>query len=439
MSTVTDRPGGTKRALGRKAGWNLVDQAISSLGSAVSAFLIARAVGAEEFGVFGICFAILNFLVGVHRSLGSQAYAIRYSLERSGDDPRRAGDCLAVALATAAIAAPLIVGGGFLMDGRAQVLALVIFAALQPFLLMQDAVRSTLLAQGRPRDASLNDALTTAVQVAGGATAAALGAGIDAMIAVWCTGAVVGSFFGFRQLHALPRLHRLRGWLRDVGQVGYPLLGEWAALAGAAQIAFLGIGAIAGVAALGSIRAAQTLLGPLGTFGLAVTAFAVPHLSAHPQSPRSARKFGLLISGMLVMVDLAWGGVLLVLPDSVGTALLGASWTGSQVVLLPLLIQQVAIAMTVGPNTLLAALSQTSRSFKLAVVHGVLLAVLGLLGALLLDVRAATYGFALASTLVVPVAWWQLTRGAASGPTLVADGTSGVAFVGSHETDEGDR
>ena len=439
MTTDTAPAPGTKRALGRKAGWNLVDQAISSLGSAVSAFLIARAVGAEEFGVFGICFAILNFLVGVHRALGSQAYAIRYSLARSGDDPRRAGDCLAVALATAAIAAPLIIGGAFLMDGRSQILALIIFAALQPFLLMQDAVRSTLLAQGRPRDASFNDALTTAVQVAGGATAAALGAGIDTMIAVWCTGAIVGSAAGFRQLHALPRPGRLRGWLRDVGPVGYPLLGEWAALAGSAQVAFLGIGAIAGVAALGSIRAAQTLLGPLGTFGLAVTAFAVPHLSAHPQSARSARRFGLLISGMLALVDLVWGGVLLVLPDSVGTTLLGASWSGAQVVLLPLLIQQVAIALTVGPNTLLAALSQTARSFKLAVVHGLLLAALGLLGALLLDVRAATYGFALASTLVVPVAWWQLTRGAAGGSTLASDERTGDEFVPHHEIHEGDR
>ncbi|MCW2818214.1 MAG: hypothetical protein JWR42_1001 [Marmoricola sp.] len=412
MTAVEEAPArGSRGALGRKAGWNLVDQAISSLGSAVSAFLIARAVGVEEFGVFGICFAILNFLVGVHRSLGSQPYAIRYSLARGGDDPRRAGDCLTVALATAAVAAPLIMAGALLMDGRAQVLALVIFAALQPFLLVQDAVRSTLLAQGRPRDASVNDAFTPAVQVAGGVTAAQLGAGIDAMIAVWCSGAVLGSLLGCRQLRALPRPSRLRGWLRDVGSVGFPLLGEWVALVGAAQVAFLGIGAIAGVAALGSIRAAQTLLGPLGTFGLAVTAFAVPHLSASSLSHQRARQYAWLVSGVLALVDVAWGAVLLLLPDSVGSTLLGASWTGSQVVLLPLLLQQVAIALTNGPNTLLNALAMTARSFRLAVVHGLALAVLGLTGALVFDVQAATYGFAVASSAVVPLAFWQLRKG----------------------------
>jgi O-antigen/teichoic acid export membrane protein len=434
MSTDIPPEVNTRGSLSRRAGWNLVDQAISSLGSAVSAFLIARAVGIEEFGVFGICFATLNFLIGMHRALGSQAYAIRYPLGKGRANPRLAGLCLGVAGVTALVAAPFIVAGAFLLHEPARVLALIIFAVLQPFLLMQDGVRSTLLAQGRPRDAAINDAVTTVIQLAGGATGAALGANIDVMIALWCGGAVVGSAMGWQQLHTLPRFRGIRDWLRDVGHVGWPLAGEWLAIVGASQMAFLGIGAIAGVVALGSIRAAQTLLGPVGTFGLAVTAFALPHLSAHRLTGASARRYAWILSIGLGALAGAWGLFLLALPSEVGVELLGDSWTGSQMVLVPLLIQQIAVGLTVGPNTLLAAMSQTSRSFQLAIIHGFLLATFGLGGALLFDVRGATFGFALASSLVVPVSFWQLGKGIRDRRIVLQRETPDVAAASTHST-----
>lgn len=426
MTAPQPRPTGTRRALGRKAGWNLVDQAVSSLGSAVAAFLIARAVTAEEFGVFGICFAVLTFLVGVHRALGSQAYAIRYPLAQGQADPRLAGLCLGVAVSTALAATPFIAGLAFLLGPWTQVLAVLIFGCGQPFLLMQDAVRSTLLAQGRPRDAALNDTVTTCVQIAGAATGAALGANIDGMVALWACGAVVGSGLGWVQLRTFPRLRGLRAWLQDVGHVSWPLLGEWVVLAGAAQMVFLGIGALAGVAALGSIRAAQTLLGPLGAFGLAITAFALPHLSAQDLSARQVRMYAWALSVVLLGVDLTWGLVLILLPDSLGMELLGASWAGSQVVLVPLLLQQMAIALGGGPIILLATMRQTSRSLRIAVLHASLLSALGLLGALLYGAREATFGLALASTLVVPFAFHQLRTGIRRRTTVAAPPTPKV-------------
>lgn len=428
MSTEAEERASGRRALGRKAGWNLADQAVSSLGTAVVAFLIARAVSAEEFGVFGICFATLTFLVGVHRALGSQAYAIRYPLAKGQADPRLAGLCLGVAVTTALAATPLIVAGAFLLGRWEWVLAVLIFAGVQPFLLMQDAVRSTLLAQGRPRDATVNDVVTTAVQAAGAATGAAMGADIGAMVALWACGAVVGSLLGWIQLQSAPRVRGLPAWLRDVGHVSWPLLGEWVVLAGAAQIVFLGIGALAGVAALGSIRAAQTLLGPLSAFGLAITAFALPHLSAQHLTARQVRSYAWVLSLILLAVDLGWGLVLVLLPDTVGTELLGASWGGSQIVLVPLLLQQVAIGMGGGPIVLLATMRQTNRSFRVAVLHAALLSVLGLSGAFLFDARAATTGLALASALVIPVAFWQLRSGIRQRPAST-DHTSPQATV----------
>jgi O-antigen/teichoic acid export membrane protein len=399
------------RGLGGKAFWNLVDQAVSSLGSAVGSFLIARAVGAADFGVFGVCFTIYTVMIGITRGLGGQPYAIRYPLDKGLAQPRLAGVCFGVTLTTGALLAPVLVGLSFFFRGDGHQLAILVFALLLPALLMQDTVRTVLLAQGRAKVAAANDAATTlfqTVSVIGGTLA---GFGVEGLITCWALGGVVGSVLGCVQLRSRPLFAPIRSWLAEVGPVGWPLVGEWTALVGFSQVSYFGIGAVAGVASLGSLRAAQTLIGPLGTFGLAVTAFAIPQLAARRLTGSAAKKFTLAVAAVLLVGNLTWGAILFSLPTSVGQGLLGDSWAGARGVLLALFAQQVAMALVTGPNTVLAAMSMTGRTFKVGLVHGVLLAVLGLGGVLTLGFHAATWGLALATTLCVPYAWWQLDRG----------------------------
>ena len=67
------------RALLRRAGWNLLDQIISSATNVALSFLVARNVDPRGYGAFAVGFIIFTLLIGVGRALVGQPLNIRYS------------------------------------------------------------------------------------------------------------------------------------------------------------------------------------------------------------------------------------------------------------------------------------------------------------------------------------------------------------------------
>src|SRR6266511_2221444 len=64
---------------GRKFSWGLADQVFSSLTNFALTFLVARSVGADEFGDFAIAFTIYLTAMGVTRAAITSPLSIRYS------------------------------------------------------------------------------------------------------------------------------------------------------------------------------------------------------------------------------------------------------------------------------------------------------------------------------------------------------------------------
>ena len=91
-------------------------------------------------------------------------------------------------------------------------------------------------------------------------------------------------------------------------------------------------------ALIGALRAAMTLLGPVNIVGFAASNFAVPELVKRRLSRRGMVRAAIALSLVLVAVDAAWGGVLLLLPDPVGEALLGDTWHEARGVLLAMVV-----------------------------------------------------------------------------------------------------
>ena len=88
-------------------------------------------------------------------------------------------------------------------------------------------------------------------------------------------------------LRAWPALRGAGGWVREHHDLIRYLLPEYFLGLGAMQLGVLLVGVIASATAVGSLRAAQVLLGPLGIVGAAVFQFAVPEVARRASAAAS--------------------------------------------------------------------------------------------------------------------------------------------------------
>jgi O-antigen/teichoic acid export membrane protein len=201
-----------------------------------------------------------------------------------------------------------------------------------------------------------------------------------------------------------------------------------------AQLVLFAVGGLVGLAAVGSLRGAQLLLGPAYVLSVGVHLSMVPEASRVTGSIARFRRITLLSSALLSLAGTTWGLALLLLPDSVGGGLLGESWPGARSVLLPIALSVIIPLAMAGPRIGLRALEEASRTLRASGVQFVLTIVGGITGALLGGVIGAAWGLALGACLA-GIAWWleliQATRqqairiSQATGAPSTSDGAEG--------------
>ena len=398
-----------------RAVWTTADQAVSSLANAALTVVLATTVSAAEFGTFALAFSIYSFLVGVSQALGAQIVVIRFSGKPEAERNPAVGLAAGTSLLVGA-AGLLLLGATSLFDLPSPQILIVIGVLLPP-LLLQDTWRTILIAGGRPEQAFLNDLLWTALQlvvvpvllVSGVVTA-------TPYVAVWGVSALAAALLGVRQVRRRPTMSGIPAWLREHQETSKYLLAQWVAVLGATQVAFVALAAIGTVEAVGALRAALTLLGPLNIIGMAATSFAVPEMVRRRLDRRQLQLAALALSVGLVLVDALWGGLLLLLPQDAGVALLGETWAGARDALPGMVVFTCAIGATVGAAAVFRAVDQTRYIFYCSAVLGPLMLGLSVAGQLLAGSQGAAWGFALAAVLVIPMNW-VLLAGALRGRT----------------------
>jgi hypothetical protein len=270
---------------------------------------------------------------------------------------------MGVVLAITVPAALVMLGVGLLVGGPVGA-ALGTTAVVLPFLILQDACRLAFIAWARPQLAAFNDALWAAVQfpvmaviiATGGASAAHL-------ILAWGGSAAVCVVVALAQLHAVPDPFTVTSWLRERKDlVGY-LLGEYLLTSGAFNGGYLVVGAIIGDQAVGSIRAAQVLLGPLGIVAGAAMSFGQPELSRRTDtmSRQGRRRIAAITALAMGGVSLLYAGALFLIPDGLGEQVFAGKWDDAQSVMLPLALAQAAAGSTLGPAMVIYALGRLER------------------------------------------------------------------------------
>lgn len=399
----------------RRAGWNLIDQVISSLTNATLSILVARSVDETGFGGFAVAFTVFTLLVGVSRAVATPPLGIRFSDAPPADFGRAAAAATGTAFVFGAVAGIGCVVAG-LAVGDAAGHALVALGVVFPGLLVQDAWRQVFFAAGRPAAAALNDAAWAVVQI--GALVALLVAGtstVGPLVLVWGASAAAAALLGVLQARIWPRPGRAPGWLREHRDLtGYMGL-EWATLQGTNQVTLLIIAAIASLEAVGALRGVQVLLGPATVLGMAALSFAIPEFARRraTMSERQWTRAAAGVSAAVAGLGFVWGVAFVLVPDTVGQALLGDTWSGTAEILWPTIIGQVGATVAVGPAAMLYAMDRAKVTLAVHSLFAPLVVVGGIAGVAFAGALGAAWGFAIAFWAVVPLWWIRLYQEAA--------------------------
>lgn len=399
--------GGTPEA--RRRVVVLADQGASSLSNVIVAILVARSVGAAEFGAFGVAMVVYSLSVGAVRALTGEGFINSHSVDRPSVRRRLEGELIG-ATVLLAVGIAVVVGTAGAIVGGPVAGALAAMAVGLPLVLVQDTLRYVFVIDRAGR-ALLIDTLWLVLVVAA-LPLAPSGAGAGWYVLAWSlsggVAAVVGCAISGADLRAV---HPWR-WLARSRVVGSRFLGEYVTAQASAQLPMLVLGAISGLPALGAVRASQVFYGPLNTIHAGVYLAVVPEGTRMRQDvarlARLVRRTSALLGGMAAVWMLA--GALM--PDSVGRQLFDRTWPGAEQIMVPMGLAMIAGGVMSGGFLGIRSLSEADASLRARIlcVPGQL--VLPLVGAVIGDAVGFALGLAV-GRLLSAVIWWATFRGVA--------------------------
>ncbi len=382
---------------------SVLDQAASSATNILVVVLAARLSSASAFADFSMVYVAFSVLLGLNMAYVGQSLVLEKG-DRLGAACRSAAGfttaasaAVGVLLAVVGLALPGASGRAFLALGL-----------VLPLVLLQDGLRYCFSALRAPERALAADALRLVCVVA----ALALqpeGASAGRLVLVWGLSALPALAVGLWLLRPYVRGSRadLRPYLRR-GHLGQRFVVEFAVGNGSSQLAVLGLGVFATPLAVGALRGATTLFGPLNVLFNSANAFGPPvlgRLGGKRATVRATAALGLVLAA----VGAGWATALYLLPDRLGRELLGDTWTAASA-LLPATGAQYAV-MGLGTCALLTLrVLAPKATLSLQVVFSLLSVGLLLGGYAVWGVAGAAWGLAAGSALKALAAWLRVAR-----------------------------
>lgn len=365
-----------------RAGWGIGDQVLSSATNFLLGVLVARTSTPEEFGVFALVYwTYLVFLVA-SRALGSQPLVVTVSHVDRQRWAAATSDSVGLAFVLG-LGGGLVVALAGLLMGSIGPSAVVLGIGLAG-LLMQDAYRFALVADGHARSAFWSD--LTWVLVMGSLVGAAVTAGIElgtpSIVALWVVGGCGGAIVAMVISHVMPRPSRGRRWLMQQRSLvpGF-LVGSLVETLTLTIRQFI-LAGVTGFAVVGAIRAGQLVLSPVTVLYQGISLVAGPEASRlRRESLRSLVRWLARLSLVLSATAALTGAIAVLLPNEVGRALLGQNWDAARPVILPLAVATVFTVGATGGGMGLLVLGAATRLARLTVWTKLLGSILVLGGA----------------------------------------------------------
>ncbi|MGW7101308.1 hypothetical protein [Streptomyces sp. NPDC054883] len=383
---------------------SVLDQAASSATNILVLVLAARLSSASGFADFSMVYVAFTVLLGLNMAYVGQTVVLEKPGERLGAVCRSG---LAFTAAASAVAGAALALVGVLLPGAAG-WAFLALGLVLPLVLVQDGLRYCFSALRVPERALAADTARL-VGVVGALLLQPEGASAGRLVLVWGVSALPALALGLWLLRPYVRGSRvdLRPYLRR-GHLGQRFVVEFAVGNGSSQLAVLGLGVFATPLAVGALRGATTLFGPLNVLFNSANAFGPP-VVGRASGKRGVVRLTLLTGGVLAALGAAWGAVLYALPGAVGRQLLGDTW-GAAAALLPATGAQYAV-MGLGTCALLTLrVLEPKATLSLQVVFSLLSVALLLGGYAVWGVAGAAWGLAAGSAAKAAAAWTRVSR-----------------------------
>ncbi|MFG2878138.1 hypothetical protein ACGFYU_24550 [Streptomyces sp. NPDC048337] len=382
---------------------SVLDQAASSATNILVLVLAARLSSASGFADFSMVYVAFSVLLGLNMAYVGQSLVLEKG-ERLGALCRSAAAFTGAA--SAAVGAVLALVGLLLPGATGR--AFLSLGLVLPLVLLQDGLRYCFSALRAPERALAADALRLVCVVAALAVQPA-GASAGRLVLAWGLSALPALGVGLWLLRPYVRGSRadLRPYLRR-GHLGQRFVVEFAVGNGASQLAVLGLGVFATPLAVGALRGATTLFGPLNVLFNSANAFGPPVLG-RLGGKRATVRATVLLGAALAAVSAAWATALFLLPGRLGRELLGDTWSSASA-LLPATGAQYAV-MGLGTCALLTLRVLAPKStLSLQVLFSLLSVALLLAGYLVGGALGAAWGLAAGSALKAAAAWTRVSR-----------------------------
>jgi O-antigen/teichoic acid export membrane protein len=417
----------------RRLSWGVADQGMSSITNFAVSIYIARSLGAVDFGAFSLAYVTYAFVLNASRGLATEPLMVRFTGADIKTWRRATADCTGTSIVVGLAAGACVLALAMLMSGTTR-LAFLALGLTLPGLMLQDSFRYAFFTLGRGSQAFLNDLTWAVLLLPALVLVKATGhANVFLFVLVWGASATVAAAVGPLQARVIPRPSGVQRWLSSHRDLGPRFLGEFTASGAAPQLRTYGIGAILGLAAVGYVQAANTLMGPIMVLFLGMGLVTTPEAArVLRRDPRRLPLFCFLVSAGLTVAGLAWGLVLLVaLPRGLGHWLLGSLWRGTYPLVLPQTIAVLGMCAGTGSGAGLHALGAARRSFRVMVLTSVIYIGCALTGAVVAGAAGTIWGTA-AATWFSALLWWRQL-----GAAMREAGHSGADDLGPAERQPG--
>ncbi|MCK7627020.1 hypothetical protein MUU72_28655 [Streptomyces sp. RS10V-4] len=398
------------RALAGRLSWGLADQAASSVTNFAVGAYVARSLGVTAFGVFSLAWVTYGVVLNVSRGLATDPLVVRFSGVPESSWRAAVARASGTALGVGGAVGAVCLVAGPVLGGRVGT-AFACLGVLLPGLLLQDAWRFAFFAAGAGRKAFAND-LVCGVALVPAMVAADRVGSVAAFVLAWGAAAAVAAAYGCLQSGIRPRIGGARGWLGEQRDLGSRYLVENVSLSGASQLRAYGLGAIAGVGAVGAVRGAELLLGPFLAVLMGLSLVTVPEAArVLRQAPHRLGAFCLVLGGGQAVAALLWGGALLLVPDRLGELVLGGVWHSAAALIVPVTLGVAGAGLGTGAAAGLRALGAARRSLRCQLFASLCYVGGGLGGAAAAGTAGSAWGVA-AATVSGSAVWWLQLRSA---------------------------
>jgi O-antigen/teichoic acid export membrane protein len=224
--------------------------------------------------------------------------------------------------------------------------------------------------------------------------------------------ALVAAVAGMIAARTVPQVGSAMRWLRAHRDLGPRFLVENVVMGASGQIRAPVVAAAVGLAAVGAIRAAEMLIGPVAALLMGISQVSVPEATrALRKGAGALLRLCLGISAGLASVAFAWGVVVMVVfPFGIGRMLLDGVWPEAHRLVLPVMVSSAFGCLQIGPSAGLRALGRADRTMRCQLVVSALFVLLGSGGAVTGGALGAVWGTAIASIAGSAIWWWQFLR-----------------------------